>query len=79
MTAANTFAMPGLMDAETAARILLAKVQGGTEKIVLPPHIGWLQRALSLLPDTWFDHLLRGQPRKPRENQKNGGDTFHAH
>ena len=79
MTAANTFAMPGLMDADTAANILLAKVHRGKEKIVLPPHIGWLQRALSLLPDTWFDHLLRGQPRKPRENQKDGGDTFHAH
>ncbi|HMS26411.1 MAG TPA: SDR family oxidoreductase [Burkholderiaceae bacterium] len=71
MTAANTFAMPGLMDADTAAQTLINKVQGGSEKIVLPPHIGWLQRALSLLPDQWFDHLLRGQPRKPREHQNN--------
>lgn len=66
LTAGNRFAMPGLLEADTAARQLLAGVRAGREKIVLPRRIGWLSRALGLLPDTLHDRVLRGQPRKPR-------------
>ena len=41
-------------------------VRAGREQIVLPRRIGWLSRALGLLPDTLHDRLLRAQPRKPR-------------
>lgn len=66
LTAGNRFAMPGLLEADTAARQLLAGVRAGREQIVLPRRIGWLSRALDLLPDTLHDRLLRAQPRKPR-------------
>ena len=66
LTAGNRFAMPGLMEPEEAARALLAGVARGREHIVLPRRIGWLSRALSLLPAAWQDRILLGQPRKPR-------------
>ncbi|HEX7864395.1 MAG TPA: SDR family oxidoreductase [Variovorax sp.] len=66
LTAGNRFAMPGLLEADDAAHQLLAAVGAGREKIVLPRRIGWLSKALDLLPGTLHDRLLRGQPRKPR-------------
>ena len=69
LTAGNRFAMPGLMEPADAARALLHGVARGREHIVLPRRIGWLSRALSLLPARWHDALLRGQPRKPRPGE----------
>ncbi|MDP9882281.1 NAD(P)-dependent dehydrogenase (short-subunit alcohol dehydrogenase family) [Variovorax boronicumulans] len=66
LTAGNRFAMPGLLEADAAARQLLAGLAARREKIVLPRRIGWLSKALGLLPAPLHDHLLRGQPRKPR-------------
>jgi NAD(P)-dependent dehydrogenase (short-subunit alcohol dehydrogenase family) len=66
LTAGNRFAMPGLLEADEAARRLLAAVGAGREKVVLPRRIGWLSKALDLLPEALNDRLLRGQPRKPR-------------
>ena len=66
LTAGNRFAMPGLLDADTAAHRLLAGVAAGREQIVLPRRIGWLSKLLGLLPGKLHDQLLRGQPRKPR-------------
>lgn len=69
LTAGNRFAMPGLMEADQAARALLQGVARGREHIVLPRRIGWLSRLLSALPARWHDQLLRGQPRKPRPGE----------
>jgi short-subunit dehydrogenase len=66
LTAGNQFAMPGLLDADVAARRLLQGVASGREHIVLPRRIGWLSRALACLPTSLHDRILRGQPRKPR-------------
>jgi NAD(P)-dependent dehydrogenase (short-subunit alcohol dehydrogenase family) len=66
LTAGNRFAMPGLLEADEAAHQLLAAVGAGREKVVLPRRIGWLSKALGLLPGRLHDRLLRGQPRKPR-------------
>ncbi len=69
LTAGNTFAMPGLMAPDDAARALLQGVALGREHSVLPRRIGWLSQALSLLPARWHDRILLGQPRKPRAGQ----------
>ena len=69
LTAGNTFAMPGLLEPEAAAKALLQGVARGHEHIVLPRRIGWLSQALSLLPARWHDRILLGQPRKPRAHQ----------
>lgn len=66
LTAGNAFSMPGLMEADEAARTLLVRAGRGHEHVVLPRRIGWLSRALSLLPAPLHDRLLNGQPRKPR-------------
>jgi NAD(P)-dependent dehydrogenase (short-subunit alcohol dehydrogenase family) len=69
LTAANTFAMPGLLEPDAAAHDLLRGVAQGREHIVLPRRIGWLSQALSLLPARWHDRILLSQPRKPRAHQ----------
>jgi NAD(P)-dependent dehydrogenase (short-subunit alcohol dehydrogenase family) len=66
LTAGNRFTMPGLMEADEAARQLLQGAARGQEHVVLPRRIGWLSRALSLLPAAVHDRLLNAQPRKPR-------------
>lgn len=87
LTAGNRFRMPGLMEAQDAARLLLARAARGQEHVVLPRRIGWLSHALALLPARWHDRLLNAQPRKPRVGepgsttipglQKNNGAARH--
>lgn len=69
LTAGNRFAMPGLLEPEAAAKALLAAVAAGREHIVLPRRLGWLSRALGLLPARWHDAVLLRQPRKPRVHE----------
>lgn len=69
LTEGNPFVMPGLMEADDAARALLAAVANGREHIVLPRHMGWLSRLLHLLPATLHDRILLSQPRKPRQGE----------
>lgn len=69
LTAGNRFAMPGLLEPDHAARLLLAGVAAGREHIVLPRRTGWLARALGLLPARLHDHILLSQPRKPRPGE----------
>ena len=69
MTAGNHFAMPCLMEPADAARGLLEGVERGREHIVLPRPIGWLSRALSLLPTGLHDRVLLRQPRKVRPGE----------
>ena len=66
LTAGNRFAMPGLLEPDAAARLLLHGVARGREHIVLPRRMGWLARALGCLPTPWHDAILLRQPRKPR-------------
>ncbi|TFZ08033.1 SDR family oxidoreductase [Ramlibacter humi] len=69
LTAANQFAMPGLLDAQEAARMLLARAARGEEHVVLPRRIGWLSRTLALLPAPLHDRILNRQPRKARPGE----------
>lgn len=69
LTAGNSFAMPGLLEPDEAARALLRRAQRGEEHIVLPRRIGWLSRALALLPARAYDAVLNRQPRKPRPGE----------
>lgn len=74
LTAGNRFAMPGLLEPEVAARMLLDGVAAGREHLVLPRRTGWLARALALLPARWHDHILLSQPRKPRPGEAGATD-----
>ena len=63
MTAPNKFRMPGLMDAEPAARLILTRLAAGHDRIVFPWWMGLLARTLALLPIT--RRILAAQPGKP--------------
>ena len=52
MTAGHQFPMPGLMDADRAARIILRGIAAGRSRVVFPWWIGLATRAAGLLP-TW--------------------------
>jgi NAD(P)-dependent dehydrogenase (short-subunit alcohol dehydrogenase family) len=69
LTAANRFAMPGLLEPEAAADAILQALARGREELVLPRRIGWLASLLDLLPEPWHDALLLRQPRKPRAGE----------
>jgi NAD(P)-dependent dehydrogenase (short-subunit alcohol dehydrogenase family) len=69
LTAGNHFAMPGLLEPDAAAAAILHALGRGREQLVLPRRIGWLSRALDLLPEAWHDALLLRQPRKPRAGE----------
>ncbi|WP_439578440.1 SDR family NAD(P)-dependent oxidoreductase [Elioraea sp.] len=50
MTAGNRFPMPGLMDAERAAAIILRGVARGRRRVVFPWWLGLMARLVGLLP-----------------------------
>ncbi len=64
MTAANRFPMPGLMDADRAAGIILRGIAAGRRRIVFPWWMGALARFAGLLPPAWSGRLLAQAPAK---------------
>jgi len=50
MTAGYRFPMPGLMDADRAARIILRGVAAGRTRVVFPWWMGLAARAAGLVP-----------------------------
>lgn len=65
MTEKNTFKMPGLMDAEDAAKIILRAVRRGRTRITFPWYMGVIGRLTALLPPRLFAaiaarHVERG-------------------
>jgi short-subunit dehydrogenase len=65
MTARNDFAMPGLMDADRAARIILRAVAAGRTRVAFPWWRAAAARAASLLPPRVFATLMAGRAGKP--------------
>jgi NAD(P)-dependent dehydrogenase (short-subunit alcohol dehydrogenase family) len=64
MTARNDFPMPGLMDADRAAALILRGIAGGRRRIVFP---WWMQagaRMMDLLPLRLTEAMLARQPGK---------------
>jgi short-subunit dehydrogenase len=53
MTARNRFPMPGLMDADQAAAIILRGIRAGRRRVVFPWWLGALARCTGLLPSAW--------------------------
>lgn len=72
LTANNRFAMPGLMEPEAAAQVMLSRIANGHTHITLPRRTGWLSRLMACLPDRWADRILNGQPRKARWGEPGG-------
>lgn len=69
ITAGNTMAMPGLIDADEAARQILRAIDGRRDEVAVPWRTGALSRTLGLLPARLQDRIFNGQPRKPRPGE----------
>jgi short-subunit dehydrogenase len=65
MTAGNQFPMPGLMDADRAARIILRAVKAGRVRIAFPWWMAAAARFASLLPPSLLGALAAGRKSKP--------------
>jgi NAD(P)-dependent dehydrogenase (short-subunit alcohol dehydrogenase family) len=64
MTAENRFPMPGLMEAERAARIILRGIGAGRVRIAFPWWLAAMARIAGLLPPRLLGTLLATQPAK---------------
>jgi hypothetical protein len=64
MTAHNRFPMPGLMDAERAARVILRGVEAGRVRVAFPWWIALTARLMGLLPPRLLAILLTRLPGK---------------
>lgn len=64
MTAANAFPMPGLMDADRAARIILRGIAAGRRRIAFPWWMAAAARLAGLLPPRLTGALLSLPPGK---------------
>jgi short-subunit dehydrogenase len=64
MTASNRFPMPGLMDADRAAAIILRGLAAGRRRIVFPWWMGAFARLAGLLPPALSGRLLATAPAK---------------
>jgi short-subunit dehydrogenase len=65
MTAENRFPMPGLMDADRAARIILRAVAAGRVRVAFPWWMAAAARLAALLPPRLLAALTAGRQGKP--------------
>ena len=64
MTATNAFPMPGLMDADRAAAIMLRGMMAGRQRVAFPWWMAAAARLVGLLPAPWGTALLGTQKGK---------------
>jgi short-subunit dehydrogenase len=64
ITDANTFTMPFLMDAETAAIKIRRGLEVNRGRIVFPWPMHFIAWLTMVLPSSWMDHLLSRLPEK---------------
>jgi len=64
MTAHNRFPMPGLLDADRAARIMLRGIAAGRRRVVFPWWMGVAARLAGLLPPRLLGALMSIPPAK---------------
>ena len=67
LTRGNRYSMPFLMRGEDFAERAFRAIEAGSSYRVIPWQMGVVARLLRLLPNTVFDALLAGRPRKHRQ------------
>ena len=68
LTRQNRYAMPFLMQPEDFADRAFRAIEAGTRYRVIPWQMGIVAKVLRVLPNAWFDRLLVGRARKPRQD-----------
>ena len=71
LTRRNRYGMPFLMTAERFADKAHAAIAAGASYRVIPWQMGVVAKLMRALPNAWFDRLLVGRARKPRQNADN--------
>ena len=66
LTRKNPYGMPFLMPAEVFADQAFAAIAKGVSYRVIPWQMGVVAKLMRLLPNTLYDRLVAGRPRKPR-------------
>lgn len=69
LTRKNKYPMPFLMPAATFADKAFHAIGSKSSYLVIPWQMGWVAKLLRLLPNSLFDRVLAGQPRKHRTPQ----------
>ncbi|MBX9818344.1 MAG: SDR family oxidoreductase [Burkholderiaceae bacterium] len=69
LTRQNRYSMPFLMQPQQFAARAFDAIALGASYRVIPWQMGWVAKALRALPDSWYDKVLAGRPRKHRENE----------
>ena len=67
LTRKNRYPMPFLMRAEDFAGKAVAAIEAGVSYRVIPWQMGLVAKLMRALPDRLFDRLLKGRPRKHRQ------------
>jgi len=70
LTRKNRYSMPFLLSAEVFASRAFDAIAAKTSYRVIPWQMGVAAKLLRLLPNVWFDRLLVGRARKPRQSTK---------
>lgn len=68
LTQQNRYAMPFLMQPEDFADQAFKAISAGASYRVIPWQMGVVAKLLRVLPNTLFDKVLAGRPRKPRKS-----------
>jgi len=69
LTRGNRYAMPFLMSAADFAARAFRVIEAGRSLRFIPWQMGWVARLLKILPNTLYDRLLAGRPRKQRQSK----------
>lgn len=69
LTRQNRYSMPFLMQADDFANRAWQAIAAGVSYRVIPWQMGVVAKLLRVLPNTLFDRLLAGRPRKRRQNE----------
>jgi short-subunit dehydrogenase len=64
MTDVNTYAMPFLMDADTAAVKMAQAIAAKRRFVVVPWQMGWLARFMRFIPPVLWDWVMKNAPKK---------------
>jgi NAD(P)-dependent dehydrogenase (short-subunit alcohol dehydrogenase family) len=79
MTEKNPYAMPFLLDADAAARLIARAIARRRRYYVLPWQMALAGRVLRALPRPLYDALFARAPRKPRQPSGSAGDDTGGH
>ena len=69
LTERNRYPMPFLMSSEAFASKAFAAIAAGVSYRVIPWPMGLVAKLMRALPNSWFDRLFAGQPRKHRQGE----------